>query len=81
VSDTIDYLSAIEEGEFAIARADARLDAKNMLTDELVSCRIQSEFTLMPRANINYMDVSPKQIVSWPPRSFLSSSTTTPTAR
>jgi len=64
VSDTIDYLSAIEEGEFAIARADARLDAKNMLTDELVSCRIQSEFTLMPRANINYMDVSPKQIVS-----------------
>ncbi len=64
VSDTIDYLSAIEEGEFAIARADARLDAKNMLTDELVSCRIQSEFTLMPRASINYMDVSPKQIVS-----------------
>src|SRR5260221_958502 len=47
VSDTIDYLSAIEEGEFAIARADARLDAKNMLTDELGSCRIQSEFTLM----------------------------------
>src|SRR5258707_7164964 len=35
-----------------------------MLTDELVSCRIQSEFTLMPRANINYMDVSPEQIVS-----------------
>src|SRR5712671_5548633 len=64
VSDTIDYLSAIEEGEFAIARADARLDAKNVLSDELVSCRIQSEFTLMPRASINYMDVSPKQIVS-----------------
>jgi len=64
VSDTIDYLSAIEEGEFAIARADARLDAKNMLTDELVSCRIQSEFTLMNRERINYMDVSPKQIVS-----------------
>ena len=64
VTDTIDYLSAIEEGEFAIARADARLDAKNMLTDELVSCRIQSEFTLMNRERINYMDVSPKQIVS-----------------
>ncbi|HLQ12612.1 MAG TPA: DNA-directed RNA polymerase subunit beta [Steroidobacteraceae bacterium] len=64
VTDTIDYLSAIEEGEFAIARADARLDAKNVLSDELVSCRIQSEFTLMPRASINYMDVSPKQIVS-----------------
>src|SRR5258705_7413289 len=35
-----------------------------VLSDELVSCRIQSEFTLMPRASINYMDVSPKQIVS-----------------
>ena len=64
VTDKIDYLSAIEEGEFGIARADARLDAKGMLTDELVSCRIQSEFTLLPRERINYMDVSPKQIVS-----------------
>ena len=64
VTDKIDYLSAIEEGEFGIARADARLDAKGMLSDELVSCRIQSEFTLMPRERINYMDVSPKQIVS-----------------
>src|SRR5712672_1160117 len=64
ITDDVHYLSAIEEGEFAIARADARLDAKNVLSDELVSCRIQSEFTLMPRASINYMDVSPKQIVS-----------------
>jgi DNA-directed RNA polymerase subunit beta len=64
VTDTIDYLSAIEEGEFGIARADARIDAKGMLSDELVSCRIQSEFTLLPRERINYMDVSPKQIVS-----------------
>ena len=64
VTDKIDYLSAIEEGEFGIARADARVDAKGMLTDELVSCRIQSEFTLLSRDRINYMDVSPKQIVS-----------------
>ena len=64
VTDTIDYLSAIEEGEFAIARADAKIDAKGMLHDELVSCRMQSEFTLMNRERINYMDVSPKQIVS-----------------
>ncbi len=64
VTDKIDYLSAIEEGEFGIARADARIDAKGMLTDELVSCRIQSEFTLLSRERINYMDVSPKQIVS-----------------
>ena len=64
VSDKIDYLSAIEEGEFGIARADARVDAKGMLSDELVSCRIQGESTLLPRERINYMDVSPKQIVS-----------------
>jgi DNA-directed RNA polymerase subunit beta len=64
VTDDIDFLSAIEEGEYAIARADARVDAKGMLTEDLVSCRIQSEFTLMPGERINYMDVSPKQIVS-----------------
>ena len=64
VSDKIDYLSAIEEGEFGIARADARVDAKGMLSDELVSCRTQGESTLLPRERINYMDVSPKQIVS-----------------
>jgi DNA-directed RNA polymerase subunit beta len=64
VTEHIDYLSAIEEGEFAIAQANAAKDAKGALTDDLVSCRFQNEFTLMPRDRINYMDVSPKQIVS-----------------
>jgi DNA-directed RNA polymerase subunit beta len=64
VTDRIDYLSAIEEGEFAIAQANAVLGPQGELTDELVSCRFQNEFTLMPRDRINYMDVSPKQIVS-----------------
>jgi DNA-directed RNA polymerase subunit beta len=64
ISDQIDFLSAIEEGEFAIAQANATKDATGQLTDELVSCRYQNEFTLMPRERINYMDVSPKQIVS-----------------
>jgi DNA-directed RNA polymerase subunit beta len=64
ITDQIDYLSAIEEGEFAIAQANAAKDAKGQLTDELVSCRFQNEFTLMSRDRINYMDVSPKQIVS-----------------
>src|SRR5882724_11175418 len=64
VTDRIDYLSAIEEGEFAIAQANAKLGPKGELLDELVSCRYQNEFTLMPRERINYMDVSPKQIVS-----------------
>jgi DNA-directed RNA polymerase subunit beta len=64
VTGTIDFLSAIEEGEFAIAQANAAKDAKGNLTDDLVSCRFQNEFTLMPKDRINYMDVSPKQIVS-----------------
>ncbi|MEZ5486208.1 MAG: DNA-directed RNA polymerase subunit beta [Steroidobacteraceae bacterium] len=64
VTDQIDYLSAIEEGEFAIAQANASADGKGNLSDDLVSCRFQNEFTLMPRERINYMDVSPKQIVS-----------------
>ena len=64
VTDKIDFLSAIEEGEFAIAQANAAKDAKGTLTDALVSCRFQGEFTLMPKERINYMDVSPKQIVS-----------------
>ncbi|MBM4192425.1 MAG: DNA-directed RNA polymerase subunit beta [Gammaproteobacteria bacterium] len=64
VTDKIDFLSAIEEGGFAIAQANANTTRKGALTDDLVSCRFQSEFTLMPRDRINYMDVSPKQIVS-----------------
>jgi DNA-directed RNA polymerase subunit beta len=64
VTDRIDFLSAIEEGEYAIAQANASLGPKGELTDELVSCRLANEFTLVPRDRINYMDVSPKQIVS-----------------
>jgi DNA-directed RNA polymerase subunit beta len=64
VTKKIDYLSAIEEGEFAIAQANAATDGGGQLTDDLVSCRYQNEFTLMPRDRINYMDVSPTQIVS-----------------
>ncbi|HTR52355.1 MAG TPA: DNA-directed RNA polymerase subunit beta, partial [Kofleriaceae bacterium] len=64
VGERIDYLSAIEESQFVIAQANAELDAKGGFSDELVSCRYQNEFTLMPRARIDYMDVSPKQIVS-----------------
>jgi DNA-directed RNA polymerase subunit beta len=64
VGERIDYLSAIEESQFVIAQANAELDAKGGFADELVSCRYQNEFTLMPRARIDYMDVSPKQIVS-----------------
>jgi DNA-directed RNA polymerase subunit beta len=64
VTDDVDYLSAIEEGEFVIAQANASVDAKGRLTDELVSCRHQNEFTLSAPERVDYVDVSPKQIVS-----------------
>jgi len=64
VTDKIDYLSAIEEGQYVIAQANATIDAKGKLIDELVSCRHLNEFALMTPDRIDYIDVSPKQIVS-----------------
>jgi len=64
VTDDVEYLSAIEEGQHVIAQANAQLDAKGMFVEELVSVRHQNEFTLLPRERIDYMDVSPKQTVS-----------------
>jgi DNA-directed RNA polymerase subunit beta len=64
VTDDVEYLSAIEEGQYVIAQANADTDKKGQLIDELVSVRYNNEFTLMPRESIQYMDVSPRQIVS-----------------
>ena len=63
-TDEIEYLSAIEESNFVIAQANATMDKKGKLLDEMVSCRHQNEFTLSPPQDVQYMDVSPKQIVS-----------------
>ncbi|HNG51588.1 MAG TPA: DNA-directed RNA polymerase subunit beta, partial [Plasticicumulans sp.] len=64
VTDRIDYLSAIEEGKYVIGQANAALDQDGRLIDSLVSCRVQGEFTLRSPDQVEYMDVSPKQIVS-----------------
>ena len=64
VTDKIDYLSAIEEGRFVIAQASAAVDDKGMLFEELIPCRYQNETMLTNPDQIQYMDVSPKQIVS-----------------
>ncbi len=64
VSADIEYLSAIEEGQYVIAQANANLSGKGEFVDDLVSCRFQNEFALLPPDRIQYMDVSPKQIVS-----------------
>jgi len=64
VTKQIDYLSAIEEGNFIIAQANAELDEKNRFVSEIVSCRNKNEFTLSSPDRIEYVDVAPAQIVS-----------------
>ena len=60
----VTYLSAIEESNYVIAQANASVGKNNKLVDELVSSRWRNEFVLLPPDKIQYMDVSPKQIVS-----------------
>ncbi len=64
VTNEIEYLSAIDESNYVIAQASAPLDAKSRFDADLIDVRHQNEFTKMAPENINYMDVSPKQVVS-----------------
>jgi len=64
VTDQIDYLSAIEEGKYVIAQANAGMDENGMLNDELVSAREAGESIMVSPERVQYMDVSPSQIVS-----------------
>jgi DNA-directed RNA polymerase subunit beta len=64
VTDEIIYISAIDEAQYIIAQASARLDDSGRFVDDLISARHQNEFTLSMSKDINLMDVSPKQIVS-----------------
>ncbi len=64
VSSTVVYMSAMQEGRYTIAQANAELDAKGQFVDDLVSCRRGGDFLLSRPEDINYIDVSPKQLVS-----------------
>ena len=64
VTKQIEYLSAIDEAEYVIAQASSRLDEKGAFVGELIDVRHQNEFTKTAPENVNYMDVSPKQVVS-----------------
>ncbi len=64
VTDEVVYLSAIEEGKYAIAQANSALDEKGKFTDDLVSCRKGGEFMMINPNEIDYIDVAPKQLVS-----------------
>src|SRR5210317_511987 len=64
VTNEVEYLSAIEENQYSIAQANVTLDKKGVMTDDLIPCRHQNESILSTSDKIDYMDVSPKQIVS-----------------
>ena len=64
VTDQVDYLSAIEEGDFVIAQSSVAIDENGRLVEGLVPARYKDEFTLSSSDSVQYMDVSSKQIVS-----------------
>ncbi|HEX9590145.1 MAG TPA: DNA-directed RNA polymerase subunit beta, partial [Bradyrhizobium sp.] len=66
VTDEVVYLSAMEEGRYSVAQANVALDAKGRFTEDLIVCRDGGtrDVLLIPADKVNYMDVSPKQLVS-----------------
>ncbi len=64
VQNNIEYLSAMEETKFTIAQANSLVDKNGKFTEDLVSCRQNLNFILAKPENIDYIDVSPKQLVS-----------------
>jgi DNA-directed RNA polymerase subunit beta len=64
VTDIVDYVSAIDEADYVIAQANAKTNSEGKLSDDFVPARFQNEFTLKQASEVQYMDISPKQIVS-----------------
>ncbi|SDH95813.1 DNA-directed RNA polymerase subunit beta [Vibrio xiamenensis] len=64
VTDEVDYLSAIEEGQFVIAQANTKLNEDGTFAEELITARQKGESGLHPREHVNYMDVATNQVVS-----------------
>ena len=58
------YLSAMEEARYTVAQANAEINDKGELADEFVTCRVNGEVTPVAREDVNFIDVSPKQLVS-----------------
>ena len=64
VTDSIEFLSAIDEGSFHVAQASSNVNERGEFIDELIDVRYDNEFTKASPEDVQYMDVSPKQIVS-----------------
>jgi len=64
VTEDVHYLSAMDEGHYTVAQANAPLDRRNRFVDDLISCREGGEYLMARPEDIDFMDVSPKQLVS-----------------
>ncbi|MDX1764385.1 MAG: DNA-directed RNA polymerase subunit beta, partial [bacterium] len=64
VSDEVEFLDALTGEQFVVAQANTPIDKKGKITVNLVSARSQGNFVMVPPDQVNYMDVSPKQMVS-----------------
>ncbi len=64
VTDEVVYLSAMEEAKYTIAQANAPIDKKGKLIEDLIVCRHAGETVMVPAERVDFMDVSPKQLVS-----------------
>jgi len=64
VTDDVLYVSAMDEGRYTVAQANAGLDANGAFTEDMISCRAGGEYIVARSEDIDMMDVSPKQIVS-----------------
>ncbi len=64
VTEKIEYLSADTEDKFIIAQANARIDSQGHFVEKDILCRYRGDFPIIPREKVNYMDVSPRQLVS-----------------
>ncbi|MGI5876434.1 MAG: DNA-directed RNA polymerase subunit beta, partial [Dethiobacteria bacterium] len=64
VTDEVVYLTADDEDDYVIAQANALLDDEGHFLSKLVTCRYQNDTVLVPPTEVDYMDVSPKQLVS-----------------
>jgi DNA-directed RNA polymerase subunit beta len=64
VTDEVQYLSAMEEGRYLVAQANAPIDHRGRFTEDLIVCRHAGDVQMVPPDKVDFMDVSPKQLVS-----------------
>ncbi len=64
VTDEVVYLSAMEEGRYTVAQANIPIDNRGRFTEDMIVCRHAGDVQMMPADKVDFMDVSPKQLVS-----------------